>query len=42
LQYLGQALPVFLIIVGMVAVIIAVGMAIAGLIKGAMARVHIR
>lgn len=36
LQYLIAVLPVFLLIVGFVAIVIAIGMAIAHVIKGAM------
>jgi F0F1-type ATP synthase assembly protein I len=42
LQYLGQALPPFLIILGMIAVVIAIGIAIAMVIKKAVTYVHVR
>lgn len=42
IQYMGQALPVLLIILAMVGIIVAVGMGIASVIKGSMAKVSIR
>ena len=42
IQYMGQALPYLLIVLGLVAIIIAVGFAVAGVIKGAVTGVHRR
>ena len=42
IQYMGQALPVLLIILAMVGIIVAVGYGIAVVIKGSMTKVHIR
>jgi F0F1-type ATP synthase assembly protein I len=42
IQYMGQALPVLLIILAMVGIIVAVGMGIAYVIKGAMRNVTLK
>jgi F0F1-type ATP synthase assembly protein I len=42
IQYMGQALPVLLIILAMVGIIVAVGYGIAWVIKSSMKNVHIR
>jgi F0F1-type ATP synthase assembly protein I len=42
IQYMGQALPVLLIILAMVGIIVAVGYGIAYVIKGSIQKVHIR
>lgn len=42
IQYMGQALPVLLIILAMVGIIVAVGMGIAMVIKGSIQKVHLR
>jgi hypothetical protein len=39
---MGQALPVLLIILAMVGIVVAVGYGIAYVIKGSMAKVHVR
>jgi F0F1-type ATP synthase assembly protein I len=42
IQYMGQALPVLLIILAMVGIIFAVGSGIALVIKGSISKVHVR
>jgi hypothetical protein len=42
IQYMGQALPVLLIILAMVGIIVAVGYGIALVIKGSISKVHVR
>ena len=42
IQYMGQALPVLLIILAMVGIIVAVGYGIAKVISGSMAKVRTR
>jgi len=42
IQYMGQALPVLLIILAMVGIIVAVGYGIALVIKNSMSKVHLR
>ena len=39
IQYMGQALPVLLIILALVGIIVAVGMGIASVIKGSMHKI---
>lgn len=42
IQYMGQALPVLLIILAMVGIIVAVGYGIAKVISGSMSKVRVR
>lgn len=42
IQYMGQALPVLLIILAMVGIIVAVGYGIALVIRGSMTKIHVR
>jgi F0F1-type ATP synthase assembly protein I len=42
IQYMGQALPVLLIILAMVGIIVAVGYGIAYVVKSSIQKVHIR
>ncbi len=42
IQYMGQALPVLLIILAMVGIIVAVGYGIAHVVKGSITSVHKR
>jgi len=42
IQYMGQALPVLLIILAMVGIIVAVGYGIAVVIKGSITKIHVR
>ena len=42
IQYMGQALPVLLIILAMVGIIVAVGYGIATVIRGSISKVHLK
>jgi F0F1-type ATP synthase assembly protein I len=42
IQYMGQALPVLLIVLALVGIIVAVGMGIAGVIKKSIHSTHTR
>lgn len=42
IQYMGQALPVLLIILAMVGIIVAVGYGIAKVVSGSISKVHMK
>lgn len=42
IQYMGQALPVLLIILAMVGIIVAIGYGIASVVKGSITKIHTR